>query len=146
MRQQQFYRDTAREKSYLADNPNNQRYQSSHWDEPNVLAHIRMNDRYIDHPDFIRNRPLTDKDYARIKELDKLIAKNPDDIALRKESNDLWANVERGKEGVRNGMKTLHIEEIQSDWHQAGRKGGYKDAEWKNKKSGNTSPYALFQL
>jgi hypothetical protein len=48
-------------------------YKSSHWDEPNVLAHIRMNDREIP-----------------------------------------------------NVGKTLHVEEIQSDWHQAGRKQGYK--------------------
>jgi len=47
-------------------------YQSSHWDEPNILAHMRMNDRTID------------------------------------------------------GKKSLHLEEIQSDWHQAGRKQGYK--------------------
>lgn len=47
-------------------------YRSSHWDEPNVLVHIRMNDRTID------------------------------------------------------GKKSLHLEEIQSDWHQAGRKQGYK--------------------
>lgn len=48
-------------------------YVSSHWDEPNVLAHVRYNTRDID------------------------------------------------------GKKTLHIEEIQSDWHQQGRKKGYKD-------------------
>jgi len=48
-------------------------YQSSHWDEPNVLAHIRFNDR-ID----------------------------------------------------ADGKKVLYIEEIQSDWHQAGRKEGYQ--------------------
>ncbi|MBA3239648.1 MAG: hypothetical protein H0T60_00285, partial [Acidobacteria bacterium] len=47
-------------------------YRSSHWDEPNVLAHIRMSDRVVD------------------------------------------------------GKKTLHVEEVQSDWHQAGRKRGYK--------------------
>lgn len=47
-------------------------YRSSHWDEPNILAHMRMNDRTID------------------------------------------------------GKKSLHLEEIQSDWHQAGRKKGYK--------------------
>lgn len=47
-------------------------YKSSHWDTPNVLAHIRMNDR-------------TDAE----------------------------------------GNKVLFIEEIQSDWHQAGRKNGY---------------------
>lgn len=48
-------------------------YQSSHWNEPNILAHVRMNDRNID------------------------------------------------------GKKSLHLEEIQSDWHQQGREKGYVD-------------------
>jgi len=47
-------------------------YKSQHWDDPNVLAHIRVQDR----------------------------------------------------KGA-NGEKILHVEEIQSDWHQAGRKKGY---------------------
>jgi hypothetical protein len=52
-------------------------YQSSHWkDDPNVLAHMRVQDR-----------------------------KGP------------------------NGEKILHVEEIQSDWHQQGRKAGYKNEE-----------------
>jgi len=46
-------------------------FQSSHYDEPNILAHTRLNDRIID------------------------------------------------------GKKTLMVEEIQSDWHQEGRKKGY---------------------
>jgi hypothetical protein len=46
-------------------------FQSSHFDEPNILAHTRLNDRII------------------------------------------------------NGKKTLMVEEIQSDWHQAGRRKGY---------------------
>ena len=50
-------------------------YQSSHFDEPNILAHTRLNDRII------------------------------------------------------NGKKTLMVEEIQSDWHQAGRKKGYDTSE-----------------
>jgi hypothetical protein len=49
-------------------------YHSSHWDEPNVLAHVRYNTRDID------------------------------------------------------GKKALHLEEIQSDWHQQGKKKGYKGA------------------
>lgn len=49
-------------------------HQSAHWDEPNVLAHMRFSERT-----------------------------SPD------------------------GAKVLHIEELQSDWHQAGRKQGYKD-------------------
>ena len=53
-------------------------YRSSHWDEPNVLAHVRFDERTA-----------------------------PD------------------------GKKTLLVEEVQSDWHQAGRKKGYRlsDAE-----------------
>jgi len=47
-------------------------YKSRHWDEPNILAHVRMNDRTID------------------------------------------------------GKKSLHLEEIQSDWHQQGRDKGYR--------------------
>jgi hypothetical protein len=46
-------------------------FRSGHWDEPNVLAHVRFDDRVTD------------------------------------------------------GKKTLHVAEIQSDWHQAGRKRGY---------------------
>lgn len=50
----------------------NKPYTSSHWAEPNVLAHVRFNDRVS-----------------------------------------------------ADGKKTLLIEEVQSDWHQAGRKKGY---------------------
>lgn len=55
-------------------------YQSSHWNEPNILAHVRMNDRTID------------------------------------------------------GKKSLHLEEIQSDWHQQGRDKGYKVSETEKNK------------
>ena len=67
-------------------------YRSSHWDEPNVLAHVRFNDRT-----------------------------GP------------------------NGEKVLFIEELQSDWHQAGRKKGYetKQATYKIKREDGT--YGLFQ-
>jgi hypothetical protein len=51
---------------------NKETYRSSHWDEPNILAHMRVNDR-------------VDAD----------------------------------------GKKMLLIEEVQSDWHQAGRDKGY---------------------
>jgi hypothetical protein len=51
-------------------------FQSKHWDQPNVLAHIRVQDRV-----------------------------GP------------------------NGEKVLHVEEIQSDWHQTGRDKGYNTPE-----------------
>lgn len=65
--------DVARSDSEYMAKTEGRSYKSPHWDEPNVLAHIRLNDR-------------TDAD----------------------------------------GKKVLFVEEIQSDWHQAGRKKGYK--------------------
>ncbi len=50
-------------------------YKSSHWDDPNILAHVRTNERDV------------------------------------------------------NGKPSLHVEEIQSDWHQQGREKGYKNPE-----------------
>ena len=52
-----------------------EQFQSSHWDEPNVVGHVRFNDRT-----------------------------GP------------------------NGEKLLHLEELQSDWHQKGRQQGYADS------------------
>ena len=57
-------------------NQNNPNFTSSHWEEPNVLAHVRMNDRV-----------------------------GP------------------------KGEKVLHVEEVQSDWHQKGREEGYRGPE-----------------
>ncbi len=54
-----------------------QEFRSTHYDQPNILTHLRANDRVID------------------------------------------------------GKKALFIEEIQSDWHQAGRKKGYAQPETK---------------
>ena len=55
---------------------NNRAFLSSHYEEPNLLAHARVSDRT-----------------------------GP------------------------NGEKIMHIEEVQSDWHQQGRKAGYKPAD-----------------
>ena len=71
MEQQQLADDSARRVKRLKDGQGN--FQSFHFDEPNILAHVRFNER-------------TDAD----------------------------------------GKKVLHIEEVQSDWHQKGRKGGYR--------------------
>lgn len=69
-----YQQDQVRRMAKANDEDN---YRSSHWDEPNVLAHLRLSDR-----------------------------KGP------------------------NGEKVLHIEEIQSDWHQEGRKKGYINPEY----------------
>jgi len=68
---------SAADMSY-ASRKNADEYRSSHFDQPNILAHLRVNDR-------------VDAD----------------------------------------GKKMLLIEEVQSDWHQAGREGGYATPESK---------------
>lgn len=73
---QQYDELIARQERLGREAAENQNYRSSHWDEPNILAHMRMNDRTID------------------------------------------------------GKKSLHLEEIQSDWHQQGREKGYKQKDF----------------
>lgn len=58
----------------------NSTYRSSHWDEPNIVAHVRFDDRT-----------------------------GP------------------------NGEKVLHVAEVQSDWHQAGRDHGYNTGDMATK-------------
>lgn len=63
------------EGSSRAEGRTTSEYRSSHFDEPNILAHVRFNDRVID------------------------------------------------------GKRTLFLEEVQSDWHQAGKRRGYKSPD-----------------
>jgi len=70
------------ERDKLAEKPMQSEFQSSHFDESNILAHVRFNDR-------------VDAD----------------------------------------GKKVLFVEEVQSDWHQKGRREGYQDPEAKKKNS-----------
>lgn len=87
--------ESGRRKFEVLDEINPQgTYQSSHFDQPNILAHLRVNDR-------------VDAD----------------------------------------GKKMLLIEEVQSDWHQAGREKGYKTKQnlenWYNEnKLENDPPFA----
>ena len=67
-------------------------FESSHFDEPNILAHMRVTDRTID------------------------------------------------------GKKTLFVEEIQSDWHQAGRKKGYDTGISKPQYTIETDPNGIFRV
>jgi len=63
-------------KAMRGEDPTEQDYQSPHWQEPNVIAHVRMQD-------------FTDA----------------------------------------QGKRVLFLEELQSDWHQQGRKEGYRTLE-----------------
>lgn len=97
-------------------------YRSSHWDEPNVLAHVRMNDRTMQGDGFAwRNKA----------------SGNTSPIFATKEEAQAYLNNSK-LEPIQNKLelvpvnrpvKSLHLEEIQSDWHQAGRNTGYKSPE-----------------
>ena len=67
--------DMLRDREYQLKAQQPSQFTSSHYDEPNILAHVRTNDRVID------------------------------------------------------GKKTLFVEEVQSDWHQAGKKRGYQGGD-----------------
>ena len=70
------WRNAEKKLSDLQEETADRTYKSSHWDEPNVLSHVRLLDR-----------------------------KAP------------------------SGKKVLHVEEIQSDWAQEGRREGFKDID-----------------
>lgn len=108
---------------------NNNQYKSPHWDEPNVLAHVRTNERMMPGEAI---KPLTDEQ-ALAKAIDWVNEGNP--------ASQKWAQTppERQQAWVEQmkrvndrqepkPVRSFHIEEIQSDWHQAGRKQGYKNA------------------
>ena len=104
------------EKEPFQSDPN---FTSSHWDEPNVLAHVRMNDRYVKGTGW---------------SVENKTSKNARMFGSEQEAKDFLATLPDSLKGnvkvkeVPNGTstKTLHLEEIQSDWHQKGRSEGYK--------------------
>lgn len=152
-------------------------YTSSHWSEPNVLAHTRVNDRVMPieftaeekaalqahenaKPAFDQNVKEQHKVALQIQDASKLLEterrksiladvkagkiSNPeanrrledykppvelkplqDKLAqLRAEEDKLRASLPA--KPTQKTVKSLHVEEIQSDWHQAGRDKGYK--------------------
>jgi hypothetical protein len=96
-------------------------YKSSHWDDPNVLAHVRMNDRTINTPGFaVKNNTSgnTGPVFGTREEAE----------AYQKQ---LPASVQGSSSIVDQDKphKTLFLEELQSDWHQKGRRSGYQGQE-----------------
>ena len=103
-------------------------YSSGHWDDPNVLAHMRVQDRLIAQP--------PQKGFYVVN---KTSGRQSD---MFDTPEQLQAYVETLPESIRNNVtmaqgerkvpprKVLQIEEIQSDWHQAGRKKGYKPDDY----------------
>ena len=107
-------------------------YQSGHWDDANVLAHMRVQDRLIAQPPQ-KGFYVVNKTSGR-------------QSAMFDTPEELQAYVETLPESIRNNVtmaqgerkvpprKVLQVEEIQSDWHQEGRKKGYAKPETKRLK------------
>jgi hypothetical protein len=90
-------------------------YTSSHWDQKNILAHIRVNDRVAQEPGFIvRNTRSGNRSevFATREQAEDYQAKMP--ASLKTEI------VEQPRE-----VKVLFVEEVQSDWGQEGKKKGF---------------------
>lgn len=107
-------------------------FTAGHFDEPNVLAHVRMNDRTV--PTY------TPEQIADIGErIAEALGTKPEHLgsgaplgAVRRgvitpleaaQFSHAKGYVGNDKTGAVS--KILHVEEIQSDWHQKGRKEGY---------------------
>lgn len=92
---------------------------SSHWDEPNVLAHMRVNDRVLP----LEDVSITDPNLLRLSKVYTKPGDVPRAIKLGRISPEEGAKIEAAQRG---GQRVLFAEEIQSDWHKKGRREGYK--------------------
>ena len=105
------------------------KYQSSHWsDDPNVLAHIRLSDRFTPgkYGNFIVETTRAGGRMTALSTGDKGTRQQAEDFAQKLRDQGKKATVIQVGPGL-DGKKLLHVEEIQSDWHQQGRKDGYGD-------------------
>ena len=113
-------------------------FQSTHWEEPNVLAHVRHDDRVLNQPSDEKIRDIAQrmKDAVGVKNPADMGSGAPD-LAVKKgavtpeEAAEFsraarWQNQWSDKPGL--SEKDLHLAEIQSDWAQKGAKEGYKEA------------------
>jgi len=110
-------------------------YTSSHYrEDPNLLAHIRVQDFQVPSKGFAVVNPrngLRGDVFPTMEQAEAVLARYPEDVR-----NKLQIVEATGKP-----KKVLLVDEIQSDWHQAGRKGGYSNKY----KPEDLSPYSKEQ-
>lgn len=121
--------------------PPRERYQSSHWsDHPDVLAHIRMQDRFTGpETGFAEAKswvvPVVQKIANHMGASPSELGSGSAEYAVRnglitpQEAATLsrikgWRNGYDQAPGL--GKRLLHVEELQSDWAQEGRDKGFK--------------------
>jgi hypothetical protein len=99
-------------------------FQSVHWqDDPNVLAHVRLSDRFAgDTGKFVVEGTKGGRKQFLFATGSNGTPAQAQEAAKRWEAQGYQTSINQ----VGGGKKLLHVEEIQSDWHQQGRKEGYK--------------------
>lgn len=112
-------------KSYVDDRGGPPEFHSSHWDDPNVLAHVRSNDRSLAAPSYQEAW----KADPRLQEINQQIegGRIGGLGQLSDEKDALMAEIEGRPEF--QGQKGRYIEEVQSDWHQRGKEEGYQSTD-----------------
>jgi len=108
-------------------------FRSGHWEEPNVLAHMRVQDRVV--PTYTKTQ-IEDigKRMAESLGVDaKSLASGAPSVAVQRGvitplEAAQFSHAKKFKNVDTTGatQKVLHVEEIQSDWHQLGREKGYQ--------------------
>lgn len=112
-------------------------FNGPHWDEPNVLAHVRMNDREI--PTGEAPTPAVEgfSVYNRVSGNKSPLFKTRDEAqayydklpsSIQQSAHIIGDSTPAGKTPT---ARTLFMEEAQSDWHQKGRKEGYQNQGYK---------------
>ena len=109
---------------------NDKDFHSSHWDHPNVVAHVRMQDMAgkgslgkDDEEKLSRLGLRMSERYHDLMDLgysDESIKKHPIFLNKQKEFDD-----EKERQSKMKPEKILHVDEIQSDWGQQGRENGF---------------------
>jgi hypothetical protein len=91
-------------------------FQSSHFDEPNIFAHVRFNDRVTHEMGYAAvNLKSGNKGPTFATEAEALAYQQT--LPAGTETKIVAGTVPK---------KVLFLEEVQSDWHQKGRRSGYK--------------------
>lgn len=96
-------------------------YMSPHWGEPNIVAHVRSNVREMQEPGGFVLRNRNSGNTTRAFKTEQEAA---DHLLTLPEKLHGSLDIVPSDKPIKK--RSLHLEEVQSDWHQAGRRGGYQ--------------------
>jgi hypothetical protein len=106
-----------------------QEFRSSHWDQTNVLVHLRMNDR-VEVEEIERRRIVRNTDGERPWKV-FVEGENQHQISYATQAEADADVAEYPTFTDRIKKRTLFVEEVQSDWGQQGREKGFVSLIWK---------------